>query len=59
MKRLKPLLLALVVASFSFGLVACGDDDDDGGGGGGESLDLVIGNVVPQTRRPRAVRAGR
>ena len=51
MRSLKALLLALVVTAFSFGLAACGDDDDDSGGGGseGESLDLVVGNVVPQT----------
>ena len=51
MRSLKALMLALIVAVFSFGLVACGDDEDDGGGGGseGESLDLVIGNLVPQT----------
>jgi ABC-type branched-subunit amino acid transport system substrate-binding protein len=35
----------------SFGMVACGDDDDEsaGGGGDGESVDLVIGNLVPLT----------
>jgi branched-chain amino acid transport system substrate-binding protein len=50
MRRIKLVLLPLVVAGLSFGIVACGDDDDDdgGGGGGGEtSLDLVIGDSVP------------
>jgi len=52
MGRLKFVLLTLAMAAFaSFGIAACGDDDDDGGGGGGEgeSLELVIGNLVPQT----------
>ena len=52
MRRLTLLLAALALAALSsFAVAACGDDDDDGGGGGseGESLDLVIGNVVPQT----------
>ena len=30
-------LVALALAGFSLGLVACGDDDDDGGGGGADS----------------------
>jgi ABC-type branched-subunit amino acid transport system substrate-binding protein len=51
MQRLKLVLLALVIASFSFGLAACGDDDDDDGGeegGGGEtSLELTIGDSLP------------
>jgi ABC-type branched-subunit amino acid transport system substrate-binding protein len=50
MQRLKVVLLALAIASLSFGLAACGDDDDDDGGdgGGGEtSLDLVIGDSLP------------
>jgi branched-chain amino acid transport system substrate-binding protein len=42
--------MALAIAALSLGVAACGDDDDDDdGGGGGESLDLVIGNLVPQT----------
>ena len=55
MHRLKLVLLALAIAMFSFGLVACGDDDDEGDGGdggvaGGEtSLDLTIGDIVPLT----------
>jgi branched-chain amino acid transport system substrate-binding protein len=47
MRRLFPVLVALAIAGLSLGLAACGDDD--GGDGGGESLDLVIGNLVPQT----------
>jgi branched-chain amino acid transport system substrate-binding protein len=51
MQRLKLVLLALVVACFSFGLVACGDDDDDddGGGGGDASFDMTVGALVPLT----------
>jgi ABC-type branched-subunit amino acid transport system substrate-binding protein len=50
MKLNRLVLMALAVAALSFGVAACGDDDDDDdGGGGGESLDLVIGNIVPQT----------
>ena len=50
MRRLTLLLAALALAALSsFAVAACGDDDDDSDGGGGESLDLVIGNVVPQT----------
>jgi len=50
MSRIKLVLLALVAACLSFGIVACGDDDEDSGGdtGGGEtSLDLVIGVSLP------------
>jgi branched-chain amino acid transport system substrate-binding protein len=47
MRRLFPVLVALAIAGLSLGLAACGDDD--GGDGGGESLDLTIGNLVPQT----------
>lgn len=51
MRRLTLLLAALALAALtSFAVAACGDDDDDGGGGSeGESLDMVIGNLVPQT----------
>ena len=52
MQRLRLVSLALAVTALaSVGVAACGDDDDDGGGdgGGGESLDLVIGNIFPQT----------
>ena len=50
MTRIKLILFALVVASLSLVFVACGDDEEDGGGGGGgESLDLVVGSLVPQT----------
>ncbi len=41
--------VALTALVLSFGLVACGDDDESAGGGGGESVDLVIGNLVPLT----------
>jgi ABC-type branched-subunit amino acid transport system substrate-binding protein len=51
MQRLKVALLALAIASLSFGVAACGDDDDDdggdGGGGGETTLDLVIGDSLP------------
>jgi branched-chain amino acid transport system substrate-binding protein len=50
MSRIKLVLLALVAACLSFGIVACGDDEEDSGGGstGGEtSLDLVIGVSLP------------
>ncbi len=51
MQRLKVVLLALAIASLSFGLAACGDDDDDdsgdSGGGGETTLDLVIGDSLP------------
>jgi branched-chain amino acid transport system substrate-binding protein len=50
MSRIKLVLLALVAACLSFGVVACGDDDEDSGGssGGGEtSLDLVVGVSLP------------
>jgi branched-chain amino acid transport system substrate-binding protein len=52
MSRIKLVLLALVVACLSFGVIACGDDDEDSGdggstGGGETSLDLVIGDSVP------------
>jgi branched-chain amino acid transport system substrate-binding protein len=51
MSRIKLVLLALVVACLSFGIVACGDDDEDSGDGGstgGEtSLDLVVGVSLP------------
>lgn len=50
MRRLRLLSTALAVGAISLGVAACGDDDDEGGGGGGgEELDLVIGNLVPQT----------
>lgn len=56
MQRLKLVVfaLALALASFSFGLAACGGDDEadtggDGGSGGETSLDLVIGQLVPLT----------
>lgn len=50
MRRLTLVLLALAVGALSLGLAACGDDDEESGSdGGGESLDLVIGSVVPQT----------
>jgi len=50
MTRIKLILLALVVASLSLGLVACGDDEDEGGdagGGGATTLDMVIGASLP------------
>jgi len=50
MSRIKLVLLALVAACLSFGIIACGDDEEDSGGGstGGEtSLDLVIGVSLP------------
>lgn len=50
MHRLRLVSTAAAITALSFGVAACGSDDDEGGsGGGGESLDLVIGNVVPQT----------
>src|SRR5688500_1588048 len=51
MQRLRLVSVALAVTALtSVGVAACGDDDDEGGGGGdGESLDLVIGNIFPQT----------
>ncbi len=53
MQRLTMVLLAALAAALSsFVLAACGDDDDgasSGGSSGGESLDLVVGNLVPQT----------
>ena len=50
MSRIKLVLLALVAACLSFGIIACGDDEEDSGGGstGGETpLDLVIGVSLP------------
>ena len=49
MRRLFSVFVVLAIAGLSLGLAACGGDDDGGGGGGGESLDLTIGNLVPQT----------
>lgn len=51
MRSRKLLIVGAATAVLSLGIVACGDDDDDGGGdgGGGTSLDLTIGNLVPQT----------
>ncbi len=52
MRRFTLVLLALAMAALSLGLTACGDDEDEGGdesGSSGETLDLVVGNVVPQT----------
>ena len=47
----KRLLAATSSLVLVLGVAACGDDDDDdGGGGGGEaSLDLTIGDSLPQT----------
>ncbi len=49
MTKIRLVLLALVVAGLSFGIVACGDDDEDSesGGGGETSLDMVIGSSLP------------
>ncbi len=53
MSRIKLVLLALVAACLSFGIVACGDDDEDSGGGtggeGGVALDFTIGALLPLT----------
>jgi branched-chain amino acid transport system substrate-binding protein len=49
MRSSKLLVIGAFVVALSLGVVACGDDDDDGGDGGGAALDLVIGNLVPQT----------
>lgn len=52
MKSLKWVLLALAVASLSFGLAACGGDDDDDADDAAPadvSFDLTIGDLVPLT----------
>ena len=44
MKRLFPILAALLLAVAAMAFVtACGDDDDDGGGGGSEDVSLTQG----------------
>ena len=44
MKRLFPMLAALLLAVAAMAFVtACGDDDDDGGGGGSEDVSLTQG----------------
>jgi ABC-type branched-subunit amino acid transport system substrate-binding protein len=52
-KRKWSAVVVAAILALSVGLAACGDDDDDDGGGGGDgggvSLDLTIGNLVPQT----------
>jgi len=44
-------MLVCLLGALALGIAACGDDDDDDDGGGGEgaSLELTIGNLVPQT----------
>jgi len=44
-------MLVCLLGALVLGIAACGDDDDDDDGGGGEgaSLELTIGNLVPQT----------
>ena len=52
MSRIKLILLALFVAAFSMGMIACGDDDEgdsggDSGGGGETALEMTIGVSLP------------
>ncbi len=44
-------MLVCLLGALALGIAACGDDDDDDGDGGraGPSLELTIGNLVPQT----------
>src|SRR5688500_12108313 len=42
-----PLLIAGLVLAATVGLAACGDDG--GGGGGEQSLNLVVGDLLPLT----------
>jgi ABC-type branched-subunit amino acid transport system substrate-binding protein len=44
-------MLVCLLGALALGIAACGDDDDDDDGGGAEgpSLELTIGNLVPQT----------
>ena len=43
------LLVAGAGLTLTLGLAACGGGDDNGGGGGGGTVDLTIGQSLPQT----------